>query len=248
MVLLLVQNCDRIELILKTSVSQRRESYETIEKTNRKSYHLNGTGGHDVYADISYKPKITLLYISGENANNDNYISMPGLLWRLNPIITNSNSSVATVEHLRGEGMAIQVTVKKTGKTTVKVSYRPYAKGAMKTYTIDITVKKYVNPFNILKIGRQGSSSFFKNGYHHFIKLPKGKARLRFKVKKGWKVLKTVMTCKKRNSKNMFFDRKSVKAGDIIDFKKYVVSSIGFEVKDLKTKNVYEYGLSPADD
>lgn len=103
--------------------------------------------------------------------------------------LKSSNTKVLTVSKITDYdgGIAYNVTLKKTGKATVTVKLRHLYSGKTITYKKVYTVKKYVNPFKTLKIGKTSLASGFSGG-----EIGSQGARLSGKlqiaVKNGWKL------------------------------------------------------------
>lgn len=154
--------------------------------------------------------------------------------------LKSSNKSVATVKKLERpewpDSVTIQITPKKIGKTVISFAF----KHDNKTYQfkINVTVKKYVNPFKSLKIGSFSFEEYLDSADHteainaHVpLKKTLSNKKLSFKLKTGWKLQELFML---RNGK-----LKTLKNGKKITVKKG--DEIDFLIKDPKGDNIWFY-------
>lgn len=141
----------------------------------------------DYYTEQVIPEKVTATLYSAQTVknrfSNDTYL---GYLGTKKATAKSSNSKVATVKVKNG---SIVATAKRAGKTKITV------KQGSKSYTCEMTVAKYANPISSVKIGKTTISGkkFNKNAYANlkYTKYANKKNTVKFKLKKGWKLVST---------------------------------------------------------
>ena len=119
--------------------------------------------------------------------------------------------------------------VKAPGKTTLttKVSY----KGTTYTYTLKLTVKKWVNPIKTLKIGSKSFKAKYNKDERYFCGNKSGK--LKVALKSGWKLVSIKY---RKMSEKSGMSEKRIKSGKKVKLTS-VADSVTITCKNKKTGN-----------
>ena len=139
----------------------------------------------DYYAEQIIPEKMTVTLYSAQSVknrlSNETYL---GYVSGKKLTVKSSSPKIATAKVKNG---SITVKAKKAGKTKITV------KQGSKSYTCEMTVAKYVNPISSVKVGKTTISGkkFNKNSYVNlkYSKYANKKSAIKFKLKKGWKLM-----------------------------------------------------------